>query len=136
MSEELEVTQRYIDIVKLQYEEKLQFTQHISSDVMLYLVPPMSIQLLVENAIKHGLEHIKSGCKLGINIELTSTQVIIIIKNPRPTKIIENNANSTGSGLKNIRKRLQLLYGDRAALLTDSGASEYTAILTLPKEAH
>lgn len=136
LSEELEVTQRYIDIVKLQYEDKLQFTKNISSDVMHYLIPPMSIQILVENAIKHGLEHIKSGCELSINLEQTATQITITVKNPMPTSTIENNANSTGSGLKNIRKRLQLLYGDNAELLTDQDALEYVAILTLPKEAY
>jgi sensor histidine kinase YesM len=137
IEEELVIVERYIDIVRLQLEGRLDFQLNFSSSCQRCLIPPMSLQMLVENAIKHGIENIKSKSMLSIDITKTKTNtkdlLTIKVSNPVPGAIAIST-QGTGTGIKNIKQRLDLLYGEFANLSVESLANNFTVYLIIPME--
>lgn len=133
LAEELAITQRFIDIVKLQYEEKLVYVVDAPKIALRYRIPPMSLQLLVENAVKHGIELIREGGTISLTVEEQRDGYGVTVTNPTPNSS-SSTASVTGTGLANIRNRLQLLYGDKASLTTEGSGHVFRAHLFLPKE--
>jgi sensor histidine kinase YesM len=136
LEQELAMTQRFVDLVKLQYEDKLQFSVINKLTNQSLNLPPMSIQTLVENAVKHGLELLPKGG--AINVELgdvleSSDKWQITIANPVPEGPVVQNNNGTGTGLHNIRHRISLLFGSDARLETSMHDGFFVAKLVLPK---
>lgn len=136
LEEELGFIERYISIVKLQLEDRLRFNLRVSSQLKHCLVPPMILQLLIENAVKHGMENLPSGGDLDVTVaELSSKlsgKLSIVVTNPIP--VSKANADGTGTGLKNIQHRLQLLYGSNASIKLEPSATHFTVHLILPIE--
>ncbi|WP_159084079.1 sensor histidine kinase [Saccharobesus litoralis] len=134
LAQELEIVQRYIEIVSVQLEHRLDFqlTKPNGHGVDEYVLPPMTLQLLVENAIKHGVDNIRQASTLNVDISLVENQIFIQVVNPVLPHT--NNIESTGTGLANIRQRLKLLYADNAELMTQLQDNQFTARLTLPAE--
>jgi len=132
LAQELAIVQQYINIVSLQLEGRLDFQLKVSLVNKKVLLPPMIIQLLIENAIKHGIDNIKHTSLLVVNISQEKQKLVIKVTNP----IAHNTAETegTGIGLANIRQRLILLYGDQANLVTEQNKEIFCAILTFPFE--
>ncbi len=133
LAEEIVIIERYIAIVKSQLEDRLNFQMHIPEELHEYLIPPMVLQMLIENGIKHGLENIKQGGELRVNVHNDDTSLRFQITNDLPKGLI-TKAPTTGIGLKNIRKRLELLYGDSGELNITKIQDKFTVDLTIPKE--
>jgi LytS/YehU family sensor histidine kinase len=89
--------------------------------------------MLVENAIKHGLDNIREGGKLKISAEENKQKIIFKVINDIP---YESNdlVESTGIGLSNIKQRLRLLYGNNGQLVIDKTEQQFKVILSIPKE--
>lgn len=133
ISEELAIIERYIAIVKIQMESRLDFEQNIPQELSPYLMPPMVLQLLVENAIKHGIDELRHGGMIALEGHEQEHALMFIIKNSKPAK--QNAAlQNMGIGLANIEQRLHLLYGDKASLKIVSTESNFSVVLLLPKE--
>ncbi|VUD68063.1 Sensor histidine kinase YpdA [Thalassocella blandensis] len=113
IKEEMDLVQNYMEVVSIQFEDKLRFSAQISEDVLTYSIPPMIIQLLVENAIKHGISQLKQGGVVTVKIAHESLGLRLVVEN---TGILQAKKNSHKRcvGLKNIQERLLLVYGDRA----------------------
>lgn len=130
---ELTIIESYIDIMRLQLGERLDFHLNFSPSCQHSLIPPMTLQLLVENAIKHGIENIKTKAQLSINITNKDELLIIEVCNP-----VANSpsmpSQSTGTGLKNIKQRLNLLYGKQAQLSVTRVENTFMVTLALPTE--
>ena len=98
---------------------------------MLQKSPPLLVQTLVENGIKHGISKLKSGGKIEINSSINSERELIIeILNSGSLNQALNNFQKSGYGLRNSRKRLGLLFEDRASLEIKN-ASKNTVKTTL-----
>lgn len=138
LEQELAMTQKFVDLVKLQYEDKLQFSITNKTANSSLVLPPMSIQTLVENSIKHGLEYLSKGGIIGVEIDYADEpdKWQIIIRNPVPDEsVAQFSANqNTGTGLNNIRHRISLLFGSRAQLETAKSEGMFVARLVLPRE--
>ncbi|GGY70259.1 histidine kinase [Cellvibrio zantedeschiae] len=133
LAEEINIIHRYIEIVKSQLEERLNFQLLIAEDLYDYLIPPMVLQMLIENGIKHGLENIKQGGELSVSCEdLHSRLRFHIVNDLANTAVVRTP--TTGIGLKNIRRRLELLYGNEGELLVSKTAEKFTVTLSIPKE--
>ncbi len=133
LGQEIEVINRYIAIAQAQLGSRLNFNMNISQKLSLYLVPPMAVQMLVENAIKHGLDNIKNGGVLILEVLEKNDQLIFTVINDIPLRI-NFPQKSPGIGLSNIKQRLHLLYGNKAILDITKTTSEFKVIMTLPKE--
>jgi LytS/YehU family sensor histidine kinase len=137
LSEELEIVERYISLMKVQMGERLQFSVAIPNNLHACFIPPMILQLLVENAVKHGIDKLRHGGSIALNGEVIDQKLMLSIRNTRGEHkpfIGEQSADNTGIGLVNIRSRLQLLYGDRASLVIEETDSDFCVTLTLPRE--
>lgn len=133
LADEVTIINRYIEIVKSQLEDRLDFTLAIESNIKDYLVPPMVLQMLIENGIKHGIENIKTGGQLSVTCEELDSKLMFTVCNHIALKN-KKSLPSTGIGLKNIKQRLELLYGDSADLQTTKTEHQFIVRLSIPKE--
>ena len=130
--EELEVVDNYIDLSKIQFEDRLVFLKNVEQDTMDLNIPPMIIQLLIENAIKHGISNLKRGGKIILEIKKREGQVHIEVRNTGKLKVAKN---STQLGIKNIKQRLNLLYAQQASFTLEEEADEVVANIIMPLSA-
>lgn len=133
IAEEVAIIERYIAIVKSQLEDRLNFQLNIATDHYHYLIPPMILQMLIENGIKHGLDNIHEGGELQVSSLENSHSIQFTVTNDIPDKI-STSTYSTGIGLKNIRKRLELLYGEQSSLNILINQNKFIVTLVIPKE--
>lgn len=129
LSEELEMVENYIELSKIQFENRLIFNQEINKEILSIEIPPMLVQMLIENAIKHGISNLPNGGKVLLNIHKETTNLIIEVRNTG-TLIIDKT--STKVGLDNIKKRLSLMYGEKASFLLKEVENEVVALIEIP----
>lgn len=113
LEEELKLVEHYIDIQKKRFGDSLIVVTDVSDEILKTLVPPLVLQLLIENAIKHNI--ISPSKPLEINIY--SSQDKLFIKNKLQKKL--DDPASTGLGLDNIRRRYDLLAQKRIRIIKD-----------------
>ena len=97
-------------------------------------IPPLLLQPLVENAIYHGVQPRKDGGTLGISLYDQGDSLGVSVTNPIPPD--DTNAHQKGNHIaqENMKKRLQLAYGDRANLKIERTAHQYRVSFSIPKE--
>lgn len=115
LGREIAVIRPYLEILKVRMEERLTTEIAVPDGLLSAEFPPMMVQTLVENAIKHGLEPKAEGGHLRVAAEIVHGKLQISVAD---TGLGFGKAATagTGVGLANIRERLQLLYGTRATL--------------------
>lgn len=111
LRDELEMVDNYIEISKIQMEDRLTYTSKINTDLLSKQIPPMLIQILIENAIKHGISKLKEGGLVHLEIQPKDEQLEIKVHNSGKLCV---DKSSTQLGLKNVKQRLSLLYKDKA----------------------
>lgn len=125
LEQEMKYVKFYIYLQQMRFEDKISFDIQVPDSLMKCMIPGFCIQPLVENAIIHGLEPKKGNGKLSINIIETERYMEISINDngigfetvPDIRQIASKNDGShTHIGLKNLDKRLELLYGEEARL--------------------
>ncbi len=129
LEEELEMIDNYISLAKIQFEDRLQYIQEIAPETLKTPIPPMVIQLLVENASKHGIANLKDGGVIKLSTKHTEDQLEISVRNTGKLKI---DSKSTQLGLKNIKQRLRLLYGNNATFELEEFNEEVLATIKIP----
>ncbi|WP_299588870.1 histidine kinase [uncultured Microbulbifer sp.] len=127
LRDELEIVCQYIELLKIQYEDRLIFRLDIDQNLMAEKIPPLLIQLLAENAVRHGIEKTKKGGVLTLKASKDNNHMHITVTNPgnlkkstqkistdrvKPVKKDENS--NTGLGLINIKNRLAIQYGEQS----------------------
>lgn len=129
LEEELEIVKKYIDLSRIQLEDKLDFEMDIDAQTLSIQIPPMLMQMLVENAVKHGVSNLKEGGRILIRTQIKEEQLCIYVVN---SGSLRSHKNSTQLGLQNIRKRLDLLYADTAVFSLKEEQKEVVATLKIP----
>lgn len=132
VAQEMAMVQGYLSIMKTQMEQRLQLAISVEPSLQTALLPPMVLQLLCENAIKHGLEQRPAGGLLTLCVSAGEGVLCCDVSNDIPQASTEHA--HLGIGLENIRRRLQLLYGERASLDTAPQHQRFIAALRLPLE--
>lgn len=137
LAEEVEYLQRYLDIQKVRFAERLQASVDIPAELLRAQVPNLLLQPLVENAIKHGISKRIAGGAIRVSAERHDDNLCLSVYNEGPTLLVDWQTTSVGVGLSNLRTRLQILHGNQSELeLRDVGTSGTEVIVTLPfKEA-
>lgn len=111
LTRELEVAHAFMQLASIQLEDRLDFQIHIDPSINQQInVPRMLIQLLLENAVKHGIALLPEGGKIYLAVSKQDNQLLIQVTNNGQLNI----ENKKGLGLKNIRSRLSMLYQDKA----------------------
>ncbi|BBM03414.1 hypothetical protein GL2_34880 [Microbulbifer sp. GL-2] len=123
LRDELEIVSQYAELLKIQYEDRLCFNLEADPTLMGEPIPPLLIQLLVENAVRHGIDRSKTGGELLIKILKEQDHISITVTNPGTlkntnselVKLDKQETTNTGLGLINIKKRLYLQYENKAS---------------------
>ncbi|WP_374438586.1 histidine kinase [Inhella sp.] len=115
LKREMAVVRPYLEILQVRMEERLQVEIDVPDGLLSAEFPPMIIQGLVENAIKHGLEPKPEGGSLAVRARIEHGKLVVEVAD---TGLGFGRAatSGTGVGLANTRERLQLLYGNKASL--------------------
>lgn len=108
LEQEMAYTDAYIYLQKMRYEESLQFNINISETARTRRLPPMSLQLLIENAVKHN--RVSSKMPLSISIS-TETDDWLVVRNRIQPRISTSPSDGVRIGLHNLDARYKLLYG-------------------------
>lgn len=112
-AEELKTIKDYLALESIRYEERLTTEFDIDHKSEDYLIPPLMIQTLVENGIKHGIANLKDGGKISLQTKVASNSLNVEIRNSGQL-IKSMKSSKMGFGIKNTKKRLELIYGDEA----------------------
>ncbi|MGX1929864.1 sensor histidine kinase [Flagellimonas sp. 2504JD4-2] len=131
LEEELEIVDNYIDLSKIQFENRLEFVKEVDENMLSQQIPPMIIQLLIENAAKHGISNLKKGGRIVLVTKEEGGLMKIQVRNTGKLKL---QKNTTQLGLKNIRQRLKLLYADNASFNLHETDGEVVADIKIPLE--
>ncbi len=129
LEEELEMVDNYIALSKIQMEDRLKFEKNVDFETLGISIPPMIIQLLVENAAKHGISNLKEGGTIALTTWKKRNNLHITVVN---TGKLQISKDSTQLGLKNIRQRLRLLYGNKASFSLREAHNEVVANVQIP----
>jgi len=130
--DELKLVKDYLGLESIRFEERLKTDFDIDPESKDFLVPPLMIQTLVENGIKHGISKLTSGGLIQIKTKVDGDHLKIHIRNSGRFTLNGNHKNgSSGLGLENTRQRLKLIYGDDATfrILTEKDNFVLTEII-------
>jgi two-component system sensor histidine kinase AlgZ len=131
LSEELTLARHYLEIEKLRFGERLRVQWRLPDTLPVIDVPTLSIQPLVENAIRHGVEPTTEGGEICIEVIQQAGWVLITISNALP----ESTAFATKGhqvGLNSVRARVTALTHGRGSLETTMADGRYIAVIRLP----
>ena len=136
---ELAVVRPYLEILKVRMEERLTTEIDVPDGLLSAEFPPMMVQTLVENSIKHGLEPKAEGGHLAVKAEIRHGKLCVIVSDTGLgfAGAADGKTAGTGVGLANIRERLSLLYGSKATLTIANNPVGGTIVtITVPYTAH
>jgi LytS/YehU family sensor histidine kinase len=129
LEDELEMISNYLELEKVRFEERLEVKWDLDTSLNDFLIPPFSIQTLVENAIKHGISNLIEGGTIIIQTSQNEQSLIITVLN---TGKITGEVD-TGIGLENTMRRLALQFKDSAELTLSQEAGNVKAQLLFDK---
>ena len=134
LGRELDMVRDYLEVEQIRFGDRLHFTVEADSTAVEALVPPLLLQPLVENAVKHGIEPSAGPGTLRVRAHTSGGRLLIQIAN---TVIGSHGRNGTGRGLDLTRHRLRTVYGDeRVDFRVGPDAGGFAASLDLPMAPH
>ena len=138
LSKELEHVKAYLDLEKARFEDSLQIEFDLCTDLDCF-VPPLIIQPIVENAVKHGAMKRPLG-QVKIQTQSQNKQIVISISDNGPgipldvLANLDTNLSSQGLGLSNVQKRLQKIYGAAHSFNILTNSEGTTIQIAIPQE--
>lgn len=130
LEQEIALCNHFLSIEKIRFGKKLQVTMEMESQSLPCLIPPMLLQPLIENAIKHGIRDLADGGAITMQSVLRDQWLYIIIDNPIdlgvPAQI------GTGTGLRNLQNRLVNLYAGKARVNWVKSVDTFHVEIVLP----
>ncbi len=140
LGEELAFTDDYLDIEVVRFGEKLRVVKEIAEETLEMVVPSMLLQPLIENSIKHGLEPRISGGTVTLRSRVEEGRLVIEVEDdgvgvePAGTAPVSGLVREgSGIGMRNVRERMQVLYGEEAQVEMVSRPGRGTRVrLTMP----
>ena len=132
LEEELSLIEEYLDIEGVRFGERLDVEIECEPDAGAALVPSFIVQPLVENAIKHGVAPSRAPVRIRIAAAVEGEDLCIEVENGT-SPVLEEASFGAGVGLKNIRRRLEAVYGKRASLDTEKLVDRFVARICIPE---
>lgn len=131
--EELALTNSYLDVEQVRFGQRLRVNLDFEVACSACEVPPLLLQPLVENAIKHGVASLAEGGEISMSARVSHEQLRFIVENPFDPDAPAQR--KSGFGLANVRKRLQARYGGAASLDIQIEKQLYRVTLSVPYKA-
>ena len=134
LGSEFEMMKNFLAILQIRMGDRLQVRFDLPCDLADVPVPPMLMQPLVENAIKHGLEPKIEGGEVALSVKRSGEKIAITIAD---TGLGFQDSTSNGIGLMNVRERVQQLYGGAGSLVIEDNMPCGTRItISIPDKKH
>lgn len=130
VAEEVELARTFLEIEKIRFGARLRFDIDVPSSVAGAIVPPLILQPLLENSVRHGVEPKIEGGTVAIRTSSHANRIRIVVENETDA---DRLTRGTSIGLRNVRRRLQATYGTDATLETTESDGRYRAVLDLPR---
>ena len=133
LAQEMQIVRAYLEVEQLRLGDRLGVEFHVDEAALGLLVPVLSVQPLVENAIKHGIAQSAEPGYVHVRIELRSEELRITVENSSSAATVEEAG--AGVGLQNVRRRLEICYGPGATLRLAPDPEKTTAEICIPLSA-
>ena len=132
LSDEVALTRSYLGIEALRLGERLQVEWRIDDDALSGMLPALTLQPLVENAIYHGIEPLPKGGKILISLLKVEDKLELSVSNPLAAENATRSRKGNQIAQENIRQRLNLVYGSSACFSINDTKENYTVTLIIP----
>ncbi len=130
LARELEFVDGYLALQRLRYGDRLQVTIDITDDTSTVMCPPLLLQPLVENAIRHDVERHEGASDIRLSVAVHNERVVVLISNALRPHAAPNPGH--GLGLDATRDRMALLFGERGGFTTTSIDGRFSVRLEFP----
>lgn len=131
LGEELKMIEDYIGLEKVRYGKRLNMEVEIKGDFQNKLIAPLLLIPFIENCFKHGSSKMLQHPWIKLKIFIRESTLEMNLSNSRPLQVASQN-NGNGIGLKNVQKRLQILYPGQHELLIKSTNEEFSIHIQVP----
>jgi LytS/YehU family sensor histidine kinase len=131
LSREVALVEQYLHIEQVRFGSRLTLDLSVAPETARAWVPPLLLQPLAENAVRHGVATRLDGGTVKVSTRRAGERVVIVVWNPRDA---DTRRGGTGFGLDIVRRRLHAVWGDAAALAIESAAESFQVSITLPFE--
>ncbi len=128
LSRELDFIRHYVTLMQLRYTDRVRIDVNLPHEVPDRLIPPLILITFIENAFKHGVSYQRESF-IEVKVCVEGDELKFSCRNSKSEK---SNEDKGGVGLDNVRKRLNLLYGNRYVLSIHNDANIYTVELNIP----
>ena len=130
LTDELALITEFLTIEQVRFGTRLRVAQDITEECQKAMVPPLILQPLVENAVRHGIAHLVEGGTIQLHCERRGDRIAIQIQNP--IDIDRPRRKGNGLGLKNVRSRLNTLYDNEARVDVEETNEYFKINLSFP----
>ncbi|MDH4057660.1 MAG: sensor histidine kinase [Cyclobacteriaceae bacterium] len=129
VEKEVRYLKNYVELQKLRKDENYQIQFTCSDDLKNFTLPPLLLLPFIENAFKHVSHHADKNNKIEIKLCKTDSRFIMQVFNTKDSSVVHTPTG--GIGLKNVKRRLELLYKDRYQLDITESAESFTVFIKL-----
>ena len=131
LADELALVERYLAVEQVRFGDRLRVERSLAEGCRDCLVPPLILQPLAENAVRHGIAHLLAGGTVAFGAEIEAGRLVLTVENPcdpdRP-----GAGSREGIGLANVRRRLEAEFGREARLEVDAGRARFRVKAAVP----
>jgi hypothetical protein len=132
LAQEADYLRLYLSIEKVRFGHRLEVQLNLDEQLLMWLIPPLLLQPLVENAIKFGLYGTTDNVTISMNIQREGNALQVEISNPFDADM--QPSEGSGFGLSGLKRRLYLLYTRNDLLTTRTEGNQFFVRLTLPEK--
>jgi two-component system, LytTR family, sensor histidine kinase AlgZ len=129
LKEELELTSNYLDIERIRFGRRLAVDIQVDEECLSKSVPPLILQPLVENSVKHGIAHLIDGGTITVKAECGKRSLTVTIENPCDPNRPKGRGNRLG--LENIRSRLNAIYDSKSDVVAKEENNIFKVVLLI-----
>ena len=117
---ELQIVRPYLELMQMRMPDRLQYAMNVDPSALKVRCPPTTVLTLVENAVRHGIDPSEEGGRIDIEVKRLGERCVVRVTDTGAG--LQPSANGLGTGLRTLRERLQLIFGDAAQVRLMSGA--------------
>lgn len=129
LAREVALAEQYLKVEQVRFGSRLTVRASVSGESAGVPVPPLILQPLVENAVRHGIATRLDGGLIELDARKVGERVVVAVSNPRDPDTVKRG---TGFGQEIVRRRLEAAFGERAALAVEAAPERYRVSLTIP----
>jgi two-component system, LytTR family, sensor kinase len=136
LGEEVQFLQKYLDIQKVRFADRLQLSVDVPEELRAAQVPSLILQPIVENSIKHGIAKQARGGWIRVTASRSSGRLTLSVYNDGPSLPEDSESTQSGIGIANLRSRLRAMFGDAFEFSLRNHAAGVEVLISVPFREH